>query len=743
MKIIIRGVVQGVGFRPTVSRIARDLGIHGYVRNKGSYVEIFIEEDNKVEMFISLLEKSLPPIAKITSIELLNEPPDEEYDGFEIKESKDAERTSIVPPDTAICEECLRELFDPNNRRYLYPFTNCTKCGARFSIIEDLPYDRERTSMKLFPMCKECLREYLDPNDRRYDAQTISCKLCGPKMYLLTKDGKKLFIENPIKEFAKAIDEGAIGVIKGWGGYHVICKISEIPRLRKLYKRPSKPFAVMFRDINSIEKYAYINETERELLLSPIRPIVLLRKRVFNEETENIAPGLPYIGAYLPYSAIQHILFYYMRSNAIVMTSGNLPGKPMAITDEEALRLPADIYLSHERPIVNRIDDSVVKVYKDKTFIIRRSRGYVPLPFPVDHNYKILSVGAEMNITFTISKDGYMFTSQHIGDGTDYEVLEFLMSAIEKFRRILKIKDFDLVVADKHPRYSTREYAERYFENVLLVQHHHAHAATLLYEHNVGSGIFFSFDGTGFGDDGTIWGGELLYAERTTYVRIASLKPIRLIGGEKAILEPKLSYMSILRAIDSTLADNIPEYMIEVSPTTSSMGRLLDALSYALGICERATYDGEPAMRLESLLLIGEGKPFEVEIENSGKMKVVNPYDYFSEIKNLKTKKEKADFAYKLIYGIMNAFMEIASEYSEKFSTDYVGFTGGVSYNVPMTEMFESLAREYGLNPLLHNLTPNGDAGISIGQNYIASGLILSGEVNVSSSSRKDNKDRG
>jgi len=739
MKIFIKGVVQGVGFRPTVSRVARGLGLHGYVRNRGSYVEIFIEEGERVNEFLTLLKKSLPPIAKITSIELSDAPPDEEYDGFEIKKSRDDERTSIVPPDTAICEDCLRELFDPSNRRYLYPFTNCTKCGARFSLVEDLPYDRERTTMRLFPMCEDCLGEYLDPANRRYDAQTISCRICGPKMYLINRKGERMYVENPIREFAKAIDSGAIGVIKGWGGYHVVCKLSEVPRLRRLYNRPTKPFAVMFRDLKSIEKYAYVNDKERELLLSPIRPIVLLRKRIINEETENIAPGLPYIGVYLPYSAIQHILFYYLRSNAIIMTSGNLPGRPMAITDEEAIKLPADIYLSHERPIANRVDDSVVKVYKNRTFIIRRSRGYVPLPFPVDHDYKILSVGAEMNITFTISKDRYMFTSQHIGDGIDYEVIEFLITAVEKFKKILRIEDFDLVVADKHPKYSTREFAERYYENVILVQHHHAHAATLLYEHNTESGVFLSFDGTGFGDDGTIWGGELLYATRTKYVRIASLKPVKLIGGEKAIWNPHLSYLSFLRAIDDVrLEDTVPEHMLKVAPWTSSMGRFLDALSYALGLCRRATYDGEPAMRLESLLLTGEGKPFEVDVEVKDGIRHVNPYPYLQDIKKLRTKKDKADFVYRLIYGTMEAFMDIVDDYSSKLGTRYVGFTGGVSYNIPMTEMFESLAGERGLIPLLHDITPNGDAGISIGQNYIASGLILSGEVDVPSSSRKN-----
>lgn len=725
MKLIIKGIVQGVGFRPTVAKIAKKLNLHGYVRNMGSYVEIFIEEDELVEEFLKILKESLPPIAHISEVIIRKEFPEESYDGFEIKKSKDAERFSIIPPDTAICEDCLKELFDKNNRRYLYPFTNCTKCGARFSIIEDLPYDRERTTMKYFPMCKACLNEYYDLNNRRYDAQTISCPECGPKMYIIDKNGKKLDVNDPIKVFAKAIDKGLIGVIKGWGGYHVVCKLSSVPRLRDLYNRPTKPFAIMFRDINTIKKYAYVSKVEEDLLLSSIRPIVLLRKKVFDKDLEYTSPGLPYIGAYLPYSAIQHILFHFLKTDAIVMTSGNLPGKPMAINDDEALKLPADIYLSHNRPIANRIDDSVVKVYKKNTFIIRRSRGYVPISFPVNYPYKILSVGAELNITFTVSKEGYMYPSQHIGDGTDFDVIIFLQNAVEKFKKLLKIENFDAVAADLHPKYSTRAYAERFHENIYLIQHHHAHAASLLFDAGIENGIFLTFDGTGYGPDDTIWGGELLYATSTTYERLCSLKPIPLPGGEKAIWNPELIYKAILNEVGDPQEDI--DSLIRISPRTSSMGRLLDALSYALGVCSKATYDGEPAMKLECLLLKGEGRPFEIETTREDGIIRIDPYEYFLDIPKLKSLKEKADFAYRLIGGIIKSFIDIAENFAEKYDTRYLGFTGGVSYNIPMTDMFERFAKEYNLIPVMHHSIPNGDAGISIGQNYIVGNMILKG----------------
>ncbi len=709
MKIIVRGIVQGVGFRPTVARIAKKLGIKGYVLNKGSYVEIFVEED--YEKFLEELMRNLPPLARIEAIELKEEPPDEKYNGFEIKRSKDAMRTSIIPPDTAICEKCLSEVFDPSNRRYLYPFTNCTNCGARFSLIEDIPYDRERTSMKDFEMCEECLREYLDPASRRYDAQTISCPKCGPKFYFI-EEGRRVYVENPIEEFAEKIDSGKIGAIKGWGGFHIVCRLSEIPRLRKIIRRPQKPFAVMFRSIERIEEVLYVNELERRLLLSRARPIVLLKKKVRAPPLEYASPGLPNVGAYLPYSALHHILFYYLSSDEIVMTSGNFPGEPMAIKDSEIVRIPLDAYLSHERRIANRVDDSVVRVFKRSTFFIRRSRGYVPLPFEVDYEERVLSLGAEMNLTFSVSKGGKLYPSQHIGDGGNLRVLQFMEEMIGKFKRWLGISEFDKVAVDMHPGYSTRALAERFFENVTKIQHHHAHAASLLFDVGLEEAIILTLDGTGYGDDGKIWGGEVLFSTYSNYERIGSLAEVQMPAGERAIWEPRLMYLSYVQKAGGG------EEPPPKGPMTTSMGRFLDALSYALGVCRTASYDGEPAMKLETLLELGRNeRKFEVEIRTENGRKVVDPARYFLELP--KGNMEKARFAYSLVWGTISALVEIACEEAERRGIDHIGISGGVSYDIPICEMFEREVKERGKIPIFHSKVPNGDAGISIGQNVI------------------------
>ncbi len=709
MKIIVRGIVQGVGFRPTVARIARRLGIKGYVLNKGSYVEIFVEERH--EEFLRELMKNLPPLARIEKVELIDEPPDEDYNGFEIKKSRDDIRTSIIPPDTAICKECLLELFDPHNRRYLYPFTNCTNCGARFSLIEDIPYDRERTSMKEFKMCERCLTEYLDPGSRRYDAQTISCPACGPKFYFI-EEGKRRYVQDPIKEFAEGIDSGKIGAIKGWGGFHIVCKLSEIPRLRKIIRRPQKPFAVMFRSIEAIEEKLYVNELERELLLSPARPIVLLKKKSRDPPLEYASPGLPNVGAYLPYSGLHYVLFHYLSSDEIVMTSGNYPGEPMAISDEEIRKIPVDMYLGHERRIVNRIDDSVAKVYKDKIFLIRRSRGYVPLPFEVDYEEVVLSLGAEMNITFSISKGGKLYPSQHIGDGGNLQVLQFMLEMISKFKKWLGISEIEKVGVDMHPGYSTRALAEREFEEFVEIQHHHAHAASLLFDSGISEAIVLTLDGTGYGEDGKIWGGEVLVATYSDYERIGSLAEVEMPGGEKAIWEPKLMYLAYLSKAKGE------RQALPKGPKTTSMGRFLDALSYALGVCEKATYDGEPAMKLETLLELGKNdRKFEVEIRREGGRKVVDPSEYFLEIPS--TLKERAKFAYSLVWGVISSLVEIAVEEGERRGIEHIGISGGVSYDLPICEMFEREVREREKIPIFHNKVPNGDAGISIGQNVI------------------------
>jgi len=449
MKLIFKGVVQGVGFRPTIYRVAKKLGLKGYVLNKGSEVEVVINKN--AEDFIRSVKEQLPSIAKITDI--IVKPDDRIFNDFEILHSKDGERQSLIPVDISTCKDCLSEVFDKENRRVLFPFTNCTVCGARYSLIRNVPYDRERTSMDEFPLCKECKKEFKNPLNRRYHAQTISCPTCGPKYRLYDKKKQELGEKDPIKKFAKFIDNGKIGVMKSWGGMHICCRIDEINRFRQWYKRPQKSFAVMTKDIETAKKYGNITEDEQQLLMSKSTPIVLVEKK----KAEEISPGLNTIGLYLPYTGLHYILFSHLNSDALVMTSANIPGEPMMTTNEEVFSLNADCYLLHNREIPNRVDDSVLKIWKGNTFFLRKSRGFVPEPLDVNYNSQVLSVGADENITGSISVDKKIFATQYVGNSRYYNTLIFLENSLRHLMELLmKKQKLDAVAMDLHPAYDTR-----------------------------------------------------------------------------------------------------------------------------------------------------------------------------------------------------------------------------------------------------------------------------------------------
>ena len=401
MKLIFKGVVQGVGFRPTIYRVAIRLGLKGYVLNTGSEVEVVVDRD--IDRFIDELKKELPHIAHITAI--IKEPDKRTFSDFRILHSKKGEKKSQIPPDIATCDDCRAEMFDPGNRRYLFPFTNCTVCGARFSLITDVPYDRERTSMKKFPLCADCTREYKDSSNRRYHAQTISCPRCGPRYYLYDRNKKEVESKEPIQRFAQYLDQGKIGVIKSWGGMHLCCVLDELPRFREWYKRPQKAFAIMVRDVKTAESFGDITDEERNLLLSDKRPIVLVKKK----KAELVSPGLDTIGMYLPYTGLHHVLFSSLAADALVMTSANIPGEPMLASNDEVFSLKADYYLLHDRDIPNRIDDSVVRLWHGNPFFLRKSRGFVPDALPVPYDARVVSVGAGENICGALSTDKKIF----------------------------------------------------------------------------------------------------------------------------------------------------------------------------------------------------------------------------------------------------------------------------------------------------------------------------------------------
>ncbi len=734
MKIFIKGTVQGVGFRPTVYRVAKSMGLSGYVLNKGSNVEIGIKEDEKADEFLNSLTKGLPVLASIDEIAIKYEPI-RGYADFTILNSSEGIKTSVTPVDTAICEECVRELFDAGNRRYLYPFINCTSCGARFSVIENVPYDRSNTSMRVFKMCEACFAEYTNPMDRRFHAQTTSCTECGPEYTLYGKDKEMNDIgwgKAPLKTFASLIDEGAIGIAKSWGGMHILSKFEEANRMRHLYGRQAKPFAVMFRDLSTIKSYADLDATAEKLLTSPQRPIVLLDKTAV--DLSDISPGLDSVGVYLPYSGLHHILFHYLNAEGLIMTSANIPGEPMVIRNEDAFLLNADYFLLHNREIVNRIDDSVIRCYNGQKLFLRKSRGFVPTAINIPYTDRVLSLGAGENVSFSISKGASLYTSQYIGNTVHYPTLEFLTSSMEQMMQVLglSMNELDAIGVDMHPRYTTRRYgkeqSEEYSIELIEVQHHWAHAASLMLDTGVDEVVALALDGTGYGTDGKAWGGEILSTNYYSFDRVASLEEIPLIGGDAAIKDTRRILFAILSLLNrevrfySDKETEVLEKLIKRAPTTSSFGRVLDALSCYLGICQKMTYDGEPAMKLERYLAQGEPNyEFETEVEDKGRkiVRTLPLFDQLAEYGAINTEKKKADIAYSFVLALIKELVEIAADACSRNGISSIGITGGVSYDLPIVKMAEALVKNKGLMFLTHGTIPNGDGGISIGQNVI------------------------
>ena len=540
-KVLVEGIVQGVGFRPFVYRIATELELSGYVRNLGNVVEIIIQgSDDKIADFIFKLQNELPPIAKINNLETEELSDDEKYADFTIKESSDSfSGTSVIPPDLAICDKCLEEINDPNNRRYNYPFNACTDCGPRFTVIENVPYDRDKTTMDDFPLCDECEVEYKNPLDRRYHAEASCCEVCGPSLELYKNDDQtpvKVDCEDPLEETAKLLDEGKIFAIKGIGGTHLVANVmlnvmleDTVNLLRERLGRENQAFAVMSPDIETVKGYAIVSDAEEETLLSKERPIVILKKSESYDFAQSVSPGLHNIGVMLPYAPLHHLLFNHTETPAYIMTSANVPGEPMMITNEEILKnldTIADYYLIHNRRILNRCDDSVARFRNNELAFIRRSRGYTPEPYdlkgkytnlnPEFDNLNILALGPELDVTFTILKNSKAYVSQHIGNTNKYRTYEFLQEAIKHMMRITKTDSFDAIACDLHPQFFTtklaKEYAEEYNCPLIPVQHHHAHGISLLNDHYTNGQnnemIIIAADGVGYGGDGNSWGGN-------------------------------------------------------------------------------------------------------------------------------------------------------------------------------------------------------------------------------------------
>jgi len=752
LKIQVRGIVQGVGFRPFIYRIAVKNHLSGYVQNRGDAgVEILVEgkEDN-IKKFLQELRIKKPPLAQI--YEVITERPKDEphFERFKIYKSSNKSELSgsIIPPDISICNECLRELRDPGDPRYNYFFITCTNCGPRYTIIEKLPYDRENTTMRSFPMCSYCHAEYSDPLNRRFHAQTVACPKCGPKVYLTARNGEPVECRDPIREAGRILSEGFIVAIKGYGGFHVAAStLIEKPliKLRKAKHRKQKPFAIMSPSIEAIETFAEINSKEKKILSSHIRPIVLLRKKEEYYLSDMIAPGLHNVGVMLPYTGLHYMLFDEVKDPAFVMTSANPPNQPIIKEDHEAVKKLGkivDYFLFHNRRIAHRCDDSVLRVHGDKQVLIRRSRGYAPAPVILKRKSKrsVLGLGGELNNTACILLRDKAFLSQHIGDVENIETRDFLEQASRHLIRLTNSK-IEAVACDLHPKFTTTNLAKRIADEngyqMIQVQHHYAHIASLMAEHDIDEIIGVCCDGYGYGLNGEAWGGEILFCTRESpdFERVGHLQEQPLIGGDLATRFPLRIAAGVLHKqidIDEWLMkhkNEFPHGEMEIEVIlkqlktgrniveTSSCGRILDAAAAILDICYERTYEGEPAMKLESLALRGEDVLNLNPVLNGD---ILDTTRLLLEIFENKDKIPRENLALSVHVYLAKGLALLAVEKAQEKDVKAIGFSGGVAYNEIMASEIRKIVESFDLNFFVHEAVPPGDGGLSFGQTIVA-----------------------
>jgi len=727
-------------------------------------VQVVLEGDvDKIEKFISSLGPEHPPMSRIDGVLLKWMPPTGEFDKFEVvgSERGGLGLHSIVPPDMAICGDCLREMHDSNDRRYRYPFTTCVNCGPRFTIIEDLPYDRQRTSMEEFRLCADCAREYTDPTDRRYHAEPTCCAECGPKLTLYGSNGERVETHDASREVAKLLDEGKIIAIKGIGGTHVTAKTTSdevLELLRGRFHRPQQPFAMMSKDLGAVRTFAKFGPDEERLLISPQRPIVALKRADDFPLSELVAPGLDSVGVMLPYSGIHHLVLHHGKEPAYVMTSANLPGLPMVIDNQEALKSLhglVDYFLLHDRKIVSRCDDSVMRFTAGAPVFLRRSRGHVPAPIKlgIKSDARVLALGAELCVTFSLLKDDRCFPSQHIGDVTTLETLEYMRKAVDHLKHLLKFEKIDVVVCDLHPAYDTtieaEAMAERFGARLIKVQHHHAHLASLMAEQGLEEMVGIAADGVGFGTDGTIWGGEVMMVSPAGFERVGGFAKQPMPGGDLATRFPARMVAGILtEALSSEEVNQVlKEFCLHGFPggegeietvmlqlarglnvfQTSSCGRVLDAFSCLLGICAERTYEGEPAMKLEAAARNGDPEKVELNmnIKEVGDMSVADSSQLLGDVLDaLRAGVHKKDIAAGAQRATALALANMAIDAAKARGIDTIGVSGGVFYNDSMATCVRDVVTKEGLKFKSHRLVPPGDGGVSIGQAFVAAGQL-------------------
>lgn len=753
VEIKVSGIVQGVGFRPFIYRIAVKNELVGYVRNRGdAHVEIVIEGKQKnVGNFLRDLMEKKPPLACIYNITTVHAKDENRFKNFTILESsRETELSgSIIPPDIAICDECLSELRTPKDPRYNYFFITCTNCGPRFTIIERLPYDRQNTTMHSFLMCNFCRKEYIDPINRRFHAQTVACSQCGPQVYLTTSDGQRIESKDPIREAGKLLEEGYIVAIKGYGGFHVAAattKSKPIARLRTAKHRAQKPFAIMARSLETVKSFAQVNKKEANLLTSYMRPIVLLKKNADYYLSDLIAPGLHNVGVMLPYTGLHYILFDEVREPAFVMTSANPPNEPIIAEDNEAVRRLGnlvDYFLFHNRLIAHRCDDSVIRVHGEKVAIIRRSRGYAPEPIRLKQPAKVivLGLGAELNVTSCVLFKDEAFISQHIGDVENLETLQFLKNATKHLLQLTNCK-IEAIACDLHPKFNTTMLARELGENLKLevvqVQHHHAHAAALMAEHNLDEIICIVCDGYGYGQDGSAWGGEIFHYTKGEFKRLGHLEEQPMVGGDLATRYPLRMAAGILYGetnVKDWLRSNshkfphgekeveiiLQQLKRKIDVKTTSCGRVLDAIAAILGICHERTYEGEPAMKLESLATKGkETLNLSPKIQGD----TINTTMLVQEIFNHRNSHSAANLAFSAQSYLAGALAQFAVDEALRLGVNTVGFSGGIAYNEHITLTIKKIVEENKLRFVVHRQVPPGDGGISFGQAVVASWIL-------------------
>ncbi|MBK9925153.1 MAG: carbamoyltransferase HypF [Anaerolineales bacterium] len=768
LRIHISGIVQGVGFRPFVYGLAARFALNGWVRNTSAGVDIEVDGDKDVlDSFLKALRDEAPPLSRIDEL-TASYGPASGFSTFDIVHSE-AIPSAFQPisPDVSVCDDCLREMLDPNDRRFRYPFINCTNCGPRFTIIQDIPYDRPKTTMAPFAMCPDCEREYKDPLNRRFHAQPVACPVCGPQVtFERLNVGTLASSDEAIIKTQDAFLKGDIVAIKGLGGFHLACDATNsqaVSELRKRKLRVDKPFALMMPNVEMIERHCFVSEAERELLTSSARPIVLLKRKPESNIAEEVAPKQDWIGVMLPYTPLHHLLFTDSMP-PLVMTSGNLSEEPIATDNDEArtrLASLADAFLMHNRDIHIRCDDSVVRAFDHRpltidrdlsstvrrpssVYPIRRSRGYSPFPVKLPFEVpQILAAGSELKNTFCITNKNYAFLSHHIGDMENYETLKSYEQGVEHFERLFRVKP-EAIAYDLHPNYLATRYAleraERENIPTIGVQHHHAHIVACMAEHGLDGShpvIGVSFDGTGYGEDGAIWGGEFLVADYKSYQRAFHLEYFPLPGGDAAVKKPARTALALLWSLglewderlasvmefsetERTLLRTQLEKKIN-TPSTSSMGRLFDAVAALAGVRQAVNYEGQAAIEFEAL-----GDSAEEEIYSFGlnqdqvQLRGVIQALIKDVMAGIPTSKVSARFHNGLAEGVRM----VVRKMSQDSGIREVALSGGVWQNITLLRRTLSLLENDGFEVYIHREVPTNDGGLSLGQAMIAAGRL-------------------